>query len=70
MDWLKKLLGGEDDNLQRTLAEEQGFDVLDYHRKYPLMDREDAEVLAALNKSIRQVRAQGKRNDILEEEWK
>jgi hypothetical protein len=70
MGWLKKLLGGEDDaNLQRTLAEEQGFDVLDYHRKYPLMDRADAETLAALNKLIRQVRAQEKRNDI-PEEWK
>lgn len=68
MSWLKKLLGGEDDNLQRTLTEEQNFDVLDYHRKYPRMNREDAEVLAALNKLIRQVRAQEKRNDI-PEEW-
>ena len=59
MNWLKKIL-----------AQEQDFDVLDYHRKYPRMDREDAETLAALNKLIKEVRAKEKRNDIPEEEWK
>ena len=59
MNWLKKIL-----------AQEQDFDVLDYHRKYPRMDREDAETLAALNKIIKEVRAKEKRNDIPEEEWK
>ena len=59
MNWLKKIL-----------AQEQDFDVLDYHKKYPRMDREDAETLAALNKIIKEVRAKEKRNDIPEEEWK
>ena len=68
MSWLSRLLG-DDDEIKKTLMAEQNFDVLDYHRKYPQMDREDAEVLTALNRLIRQAREQEKRNDI-PEEWR